>query len=96
MTLGSAGSIQCKFTSHWDVDVQWIKETSTGDIIITADEEPLMYSVTLSFTRGQLSHTKLKFISVSETDVGTYKCRVRNSFGVGTSSQISVTRQRGR
>ena len=88
-------SIHCQFTSHWDADVQWIKETSNGDIIITPDEEPLLYDVQLSFTSGQLSDTKLKFKSVSETDVGAYKCRVSNLFGVGTSTQISVTRRRG-
>lgn len=88
-------SIHCQFTSHWDADVQWIKETSNGDIIINPDEEPLLYDVQLSFTSGQLSDTKLKFKSVSETDVGAYKCRVSNLFGVGTSTQISVTRRRG-
>ena len=91
--IGSSTHVKCKFISLWNVTVEWINTTDNTTVIDNG--EPILYAVSTSFIKGQLSHSKLTFTSVNEEDLGTYICRVENQFGVGFSKNNFVIKKKG-
>lgn len=93
--IGSTGDLHCLYTSDWPVNVSWILETSNANKTIDISQEPVLYSEENKDKGGGKFDTKVKFLSLNNEDLGTYKCRIENQFGVAIGPSNLMERNKG-
>ena len=83
--IGFMVTLDCEYTSLWNVSaVFWLKLTNTESILLDGTKDPNLYS------GGTVQNASLVIKNLHIQDKGNYVCCVRNKFGIGRGSNISV------
>lgn len=94
--IGSTADLHCLYYSLWPTNVSWILETSNINKTIDISQEPVLYSEENKDKGGVKFDTKIKFLSLNNEDLGTYKCRIENKFGVAIGPNNLMERNKGK